>query len=132
MAFFFFFKNLVYGHQFHLLWYHGELNRCCGQTEWQGLELVCPILDVKSQAFPGLFLYRYIDVGIPPSIFILPRVQPPRLPKFPSLDPIGRLCATFGTFDILTNILCPSGHWPGLVTMIQVNSLSVLIVVRWG
>ena len=32
-------------------------------TEWQGLELVCPTLGVKSQAFPGLFLYRYMEVG---------------------------------------------------------------------
>ena len=29
----------------------------------------------------------------------------------------------------LTNIFCPSGHWSGLVTMIQVNSLPVHIVV---
>ena len=64
-------------------WYHGELKRCCGQPEWPGLELVCPTLDVKSQAFPGLFLYRYMDVGIPPSTVVLPKVQSPRLPKFP-------------------------------------------------
>ena len=40
-------------------------------------------LDVKSQAFPGLFLYRYMDIGIPPSTVVLHRVQPPRLPTFP-------------------------------------------------
>ena len=66
---------------------------CCGQTEWQGLELVCPTLDVKSQSFPGLFLYRYMDIGIPPSTVVLPRVQPQgflRSQKGLSLDPIGR------------------------------------------
>ena len=42
----------------------GELKGCCGQTEWQGLELVSPTLDVKSQAFPGLFLYWYMEVGV--------------------------------------------------------------------
>ena len=73
---------------------------------------------MKSQVFPGLFLYiyRYMDIGIPPSTVVLPSFQPPRLPTFPkglSLDPIGRLCATFGTFGILTNIFCPSGHWSG-------------------
>ena len=47
------------------------------------LELVCPTLDVKSQAFPRLFLYRYMDVGIPPSTVVLPKVQPPWFPKFP-------------------------------------------------
>ena len=31
----------------------------------------------------GLTLYRYMDVGIPPSTIVLPRVQPPWLPKFP-------------------------------------------------
>ena len=33
------------------------------------------------------------------------------------------------TWDIWysDNIFCPSGHWSGLVTMIQVNSLSVLL-----
>ena len=41
-----------------------ELNGCCGQSEWQCLELVCPILDVKSQIFPGLFLYRFVEVGV--------------------------------------------------------------------
>ena len=105
---------------------------CCGQTEWQGLELVCPTLDVKSQSFPGLFLYRYMDIGIPPSTVVLPRVQPQgflRSQKGLSLDPIGRQCATFG---ILTNISCPSGHWSGLVTMIPVNILPALIAVRWG
>ena len=35
-----------------------------------------------------------------------------------------------GTFGSLTNISGPSGHQSGLVTMIQVNSLSVLVVVR--
>ena len=44
--------------------YYSELHGCCGQTEWQSLELVCPILDVKSQIFPGLFLYWYMEVGI--------------------------------------------------------------------
>ena len=66
---------------------------CCGQTEWQGLELVCPTLDVKSQSFPGLFLYRYMDIGIPPSTVVLPRVQPQGFlcsQKGLSLDPIGR------------------------------------------
>ena len=53
------------------------------KSNWQSLEVVCPTLDVKSQAFSGLFLYRYMDVGIPPSTVVLPRVQPPRLPKFP-------------------------------------------------
>ena len=99
----------------HLLWYHDELQRCCGQTKRQGLELVCPTLDVKSQAFPGLFLYRYMDIGIPPSTIVLPRVQPPRLPKFPkglSLDPTGRLCATFGTFGILTIFPVPPDTGP--------------------
>ena len=87
-------------------------------TEWQGLELVCPTLDVKSQAFPGLTLYRYMDVGIPPSTGVLPRVQPPQgflsSQRGLSPDPIGRLCATFGTFGILTNIFCFSGHWSRL------------------
>ena len=44
----------------------------------------------------------------PPPTFVLPRVQPPRLPKFLkriNLDPKGRLCATFGS---LTNIFCPN------------------------
>ena len=97
-----------------MAWYHGEL--CCGQPEWPGLELVCPTLDVKSQAFPGLFLYRYMDVGIPPSTVVLPKVQSPRLPKFPkrglSLDLIGRLCATFGTFGILTIFPVPPDTGP--------------------
>ena len=73
----------MYGYPFHLLWYHGELQRCCGPTEWQGLELVCPTLDVKSQVFPGLFLYRYMDIGIPPSTVVLPRVQPPKASYVP-------------------------------------------------
>ena len=44
------------------------------------------------------------------------------------------MCATFGTFASLTNISIPtaSGHWSGLVTMIQENSLSVLAVVQSG
>ena len=49
-----------------------------------------------------------------------------------SLDPTGRLCATFGIFGSLTNIFYPSGHWSGPVTMMQVNTLSVLVVVRSG
>ena len=71
----------------------------------------------------------------PPSTFVLPRVQPPRLPKFLkriNLDPKGRLCATFGTFGSLTNIFCPSGHWSGLVTMKTVNSPSIIAVVQSG
>ena len=71
----------------------------------------------------------------PPSTFVLPRVQPPRLPKFLkriSLDPKGRLCATFGTFGSPTNIFCPSGHWSGLVTMKTVNSHSIIAAVQSG
>ena len=72
----------------------------------------------------------------PPSTFVLPRVQSPRLPKFPN-GLVWTLQADvyhIWDFDSLTNISIPpvSGHWSGLVTMIQVNSLSVLAVVRSG
>ena len=49
--------TLVYGHQFYLLYYYSKLQGCCGQTERQCFELVCLTLDVKSEVFPGLFLY---------------------------------------------------------------------------
>ena len=44
--------------------YYTKLQGCCGQTERQSFELVCPTLDMKSQIFPGLFLYWYMEVGI--------------------------------------------------------------------
>ena len=63
------------------------------------------------------------------------RLKKPRdfeLARLHHLDPTGRLCATLGTFGSLTNIFCPSGHWSDLVTMIQVYSLTVLVVVWSG
>ena len=62
------FYILVYSHQFHLPCYYSELHGCCGQTERQCLELVCPTMYMKSQVFPGLFLYWYMEVGIPETI----------------------------------------------------------------
>ena len=56
--------TFVYGHQFHLFCYHSEFQRCCGQTKGQCFELVCLTLDMKSQIFPGLFLYRDMEVSI--------------------------------------------------------------------
>ena len=49
---------------FHFLCYDSELHGDCGQPKWKGLELVGTNLDVKSQIFPGLRLYGYMDVGI--------------------------------------------------------------------
>ena len=34
------------------------------RPEWQCFELVCPTLYMKSQTFPGLFLYWYVEVGV--------------------------------------------------------------------
>ena len=54
--------TLVYDHQIHFPYYYSELQRCCGQTERQSFELVCPTLNMESQIFPGLFLYWYMEV----------------------------------------------------------------------
>ena len=51
-------------YQFHHFCYYSELQGCCGQTKGQCFNLVCLTLDMKSQVFPGLFLYRDMEVGV--------------------------------------------------------------------
>ena len=56
--------TLVSGHQFHLLCYNSEFQGSCGQTERQCFELVGLTLDMESQVFSGMFLYRDMEVSI--------------------------------------------------------------------
>ena len=57
--------TLVLSHQFDFLNYHCEFHWSSGQTKWLSFELVGFALDVKTQVFPGLWVYWNMEISVP-------------------------------------------------------------------